>query len=163
MSIAQFWVTRTPLLIQDLGRDLTSFRPEPTLMHSVGSVTILLKRGWNLFYSGVAHGESPWAGAGFDMLCFCLCSVLKCLLRKFDIKSLTTKFILNSEEVSTFYPEKTVGRSSVCFPTVKGVYECKKEERRASYKVVRTLVLVAERQKTFSESRYCFQTQLECF
>ncbi|KAK3571523.1 hypothetical protein QTP86_012904 [Hemibagrus guttatus] len=33
-------------------------------MHSLGSGTQLLERGWTLFYSGVPHGERRWAGMG---------------------------------------------------------------------------------------------------
>ena len=33
-------------------------------MHSLGSGTKLLERGWTLFYSGVAHGERRRAGVG---------------------------------------------------------------------------------------------------
>ncbi|KAK3522624.1 hypothetical protein QTP86_028195 [Hemibagrus guttatus] len=33
-------------------------------MHSLGSGTQLLERGWTLFFSGVPHGERRWAGVG---------------------------------------------------------------------------------------------------
>ncbi|KAL1251680.1 hypothetical protein QQF64_019476 [Cirrhinus molitorella] len=35
-----------------------------TSMHSQGSGTQLLERGWTLFYSGVPHGERRRAGVG---------------------------------------------------------------------------------------------------
>ena len=35
-----------------------------TSMHSLGSGTVLLDRGWTLFFSGVAHGVRSRAGVG---------------------------------------------------------------------------------------------------
>ena len=52
-----------PELVQEVERyrlEIVAFTP----VHSLGYETQLLKRGWTLFHSGVAHGERRRAGVG---------------------------------------------------------------------------------------------------
>ncbi|KAK3569878.1 hypothetical protein QTP86_006753 [Hemibagrus guttatus] len=51
----------------ELVREVERYQLEivgPASMHSLGSGTQLLERGWTLFSSGVPHGERRWAGMG---------------------------------------------------------------------------------------------------